>query len=387
MNAKPIQVSTGSPHPLSSTRPIEQSVLHWREVLITAGAIGAVCLSLAVTAQPPMHDQWYLLLQSGRQFWHPLESGISSRYLAGLVSLVTSDLTVHNTIVRSLSAALSIGALSAALVAAGAPFRLWLISMVAFVTSGAPWLWVSPDVIAAAGIALLGWATFQSAPTGRYVFAAWLLMFAKPDLLLPGLALAILWRPSAWPWLLLVAVLTASSDQITQEQTGRATLSFWQHFEAIKYGAMGDFNEWTMRRDAEFGKDATVWAIIRTFPAQYGWFVVWSVWRSLSCLVATGLIGLVPACGWITWRWRSDRVSRGAVAFVALNAVIVTALAFAHTRYYVRFLVLALLLLAWAHDQSPPWAQRLMMGSLIGLTAYQLIWLPQVIADGLMMWD
>src|SRR4029079_5482590 len=106
-----------------------------RELALTAAICVLVCASIALAGAAPIADQAWLLRMSLGTWRQPLDGGVSARQLAHVVFVLAGfpDPTLHNTAMRCVTALLAIGGVSAALVAAGASFRLWALGLAIFV--------------------------------------------------------------------------------------------------------------------------------------------------------------------------------------------------------------------------------------------------------------
>lgn len=316
----------------------------------------------------PDSDQAWLLYWGSQNSWPHFEGGISARAFVWLVSrfvgLFSQDGTVLNVAVRFAAAGLTLAGLFATVRPA------WLI--VAFVASGYLWLDVSSDLLAASCVALLCWSRQRS--LGWFLLAGWLLCFAKPDLLIPGLALGVglAWtREDRWGVIVslcaAVAITLMFSAMLTEEPSiHRATLSLGQHYGFLKYGEDG-WHDWRSVLDRDFGIGATWQTVV--LSAEYGAFLRGSVLQSLRALWASGLLWLLPPCLYALWLRRDW--SR--VGFIALTGISVTALAYLHDRYLARVLMLGLIVIGEAWPLFPARAKAATVAAVIGYAVARLL--------------
>ena len=360
---------------------------------ITLAAVVLATATIARTHAAPVYDQVWLLSLPGEI--PPFEGGMSSRLLAIAAPAVSpDDAAIENTVVRVTAAALVIGAVSGAIAAAGAPFWLWLLAFATFMTSGVPWLEPTPDVVAIAGVALVCWCAYSRASAVAWMLAVLVLVFSRPDLFLPGLAIGITAAAGTQRRLLRVAVLSlaclvilAVSLRSPQHSFQRATLSFGQHYGLLMYGDTDAkaFDNWRQYLDADFGPDASVRDAMRDNPDKYRAFIRRSLSHTLTEGIGHAASLLYVLAAWAAWRLRREALTWGAGAFVLLSITAITMFAFMHQRYLFRFDALALVLITRAAGRAPSssWFVRATAIAMLVLIAWHLPNVFERIASGI----
>lgn len=347
-----------------------------------------ICLPILLHPIAPVTDQAWLLYMGSQNSWPHFEGGISARAFVWVVSrfvrAFSQDATVLNTAVRCAAALLTAAGLWIALQPAGR-WRTWL--WLTFAASGFLWVGISSELVAAAGVAWLYCAKDKS--IGSFAAASWLLCFAKPDLLLPGLSLTIGVSALRSQYRVDAAVVACTAVLLTmpifamltsEPSIDRASMSLGQHYALLKAGDTG-WADWQNVMAREFGSDWT-WRSVITSPA-YRWFVLTSIHESALTLLRSGLLWLLPLAG-LGWWHRKDH---GSVVFLGLTAAVIVVLSVLHTRYLARVLILAIVGMGWMLATCSLRMQRVAAAALIGYALSRMEWLTVALTTGVLPSD
>jgi hypothetical protein len=377
-----VRVETAVPaKSLSRILPITYAVTRDPYVALTVGTVAACWIVIVSHAHAPIYDQRWLL-DSSHTILQPLEGGISSRWLAGLVGLFAGhDLTLHDTVTRCAAAALVLCGLSFSLTAVGASRAIWVACFGSYLVSGHA-LWnISSDVLAGAALAwLIGlWA---SGRTVALVPVGIVLSLSKPDALLSGLALTAILLPS---WSLRLALCASTLAVVALgawsplPSIDRATLALCQHWAYWQAGMTGWY-DCGPSRDRDFGAGAR-WLAMIQHPAHatFVWRSIQETWSTLTFALAWGWIALY---GLASWLHRTNPLVRGMAACLGLNLLTWTAFAFVHVRYFGRLLPGLLLVIAWAGTRTPRLRPFLYAGLAATALAHAIWFLPTVLRNG-----
>lgn len=332
--------------------------LNGRACLQILATVSAIVLVIYWTDEP-RYDQLWLLIRAG---W-PFDCGLASCAFAKATGLITSDLWWRSAIFRVIAAVVAVSGLWMGLSATSASWNFRALALAAFLGSGLYAVWVSADVLAAAGV---GWLVASTRWPSFYVPAALLLAFSKPDLLIPGVLLGWMLAPSFRQWgafMVSTAFLTACGLS-SVHQMPRVVFAFWQHYAGAMHGAFDDFERY-----------------IGPFPWNtYLPYLGVAALLSLKHMAVSGVIAPMAAC-LLALRHRT-RIATALAVFLVSHTLITAAIVFMHVRYLGRFLVAAILIMASVESSSPRWLKRIMAASLTVLIVYEVIGLPTLLLFG-----
>lgn len=332
----------------------------------------------------PTNDQIYVA-STFKQGYPDLASGITSHLIARSVNQVINadnvDRVKANTVNRVLAASVYLAA--GGLLAWAAVKRNRVLGSTLFLlfllTSRYPFTWLSSELFAGAFLMLYLWSLLTKQAFALRIFLLTLFAFAKPDLLLPGIAVALydaishvesdgrtVIRMSVMRIAGVVAIFALFAlpgllrdGMISSQGVGQRSLtSFSQHYAAVVQPhqivpAPRPWAEEQIYIEGTFGSVSSVADAILAKPTLYMDFVFLSAATSVRNAIQNFMVLLLPLV-LIYWSaLQPKKLQWVIILLVITNLIPIMLLSFVHVRYMARFYPIALLVVFAGVFQDP----------------------------------
>ncbi|HLO15030.1 MAG TPA: hypothetical protein VK206_09380 [Anaerolineales bacterium] len=347
----------------------------------------------------PIYDQGVLIEFSFTTGYPGLEQGITSNLIIGLVNFFKShDPLTSNALIRILAASLYL--ISSSLLAWALTKRYFLglewftLFILLIFTSRFPFLWLSSELFAGTFLMLIMWSMINECPFAITAFFVALFSWAKPDLLIPGLAFGIVLalydqkefrnKILSVSMILLMIVAFVIPGLILKgtsflELSNRSFQSFCQHYASMVSSHQiirpvpDPWLECQTYTKSTFGNAQKVSEIIVGNGSKYMDFVFLSLSQSLQKMVVSNLIFLIPLAATGLWATQHKKINVAVIFLFFINFGLIIMLSYFHVRYQARYYPLALLMaFIGMSERKPKNIQLFLWGYLLALLFFQM---------------
>ncbi len=378
-------------------------------ILLTTFLIIFSGIRIYSSHEQPIFDQKALIYFSFAEGYPRLEQGITSTLIVGIVHYFKPyEPLSSNAIIRTLASCLYLA--SGSLLAWALKKRYYLglpwfaLFILLIFTSRFPFLWLSSELFAGAFLMLVMWSVINEYHFVLIAFFVALFSLAKPDLILPGLALGIILAVydrkrfqnkilSVFLIMLIIAAFVLpglmSEGPSYLQLSNRSFISFCQHYADV----VSDHqiirpvpNPWLECQTyviAGFGNRHSILTIIKSNWARYMDFMFLSLSRSLRKMVASNLIFLMPLSIAALWKMQQKKIKVAMLSVFVINLGLITMLSYFHVRYQTRYYPPALLIaLIGMNEIKSKNIKLFLWGYLIMLLVLQIYQSVSVVTTG-----
>src|SRR5438552_6108259 len=258
-------------------------------VILVVAALAVCWTVVLLTPNTPYYDQYSLLnIPFSLKGYPTFDDGLTSKLVGeGVAFLLPGNLVVANAVYRGVASSLYVIA-AVGLATTMLTRRSQVLFTFALLATGYPLLWLSSELLAGACLCLALWLIVgRHSPIGVAI-ALTVFGLAKPDLLLPAVALAIVYvairRTTRTLFVVSYAIAMVAivapgilSHGCAFFATNRSFLSFGQHYAALISAqqhqtlpsAIGPWVTWRDYVQKDFPGAQSVIQAIRVSPGHY----------------------------------------------------------------------------------------------------------------------